>query len=182
MAPPLGYIRADSTQVCWLKKSLYSLKQACRQWNHELTRFLLQDGFKQSVNRYLIFIKGSGLDFLVVLFYVDDILLTGPSMDAIVALKHKLDLDFTIKDLGKARFFLGLELCCNLEGILLHQRKYVLDLLVESGLTSCKPANTPFALGCKLDKDSRELLANLTFHRRTVGHLLYLGLTRSHIC
>ena len=42
MSPPEGYGKAQAGQVCKLERSLYGLKQASRQWNLELTKFLLK--------------------------------------------------------------------------------------------------------------------------------------------
>ena len=41
--PPAGYTKATG-KVCRLKKSLYGLKQASRQWNKEFTSFLNSHG------------------------------------------------------------------------------------------------------------------------------------------
>ncbi|KAL0375673.1 UNVERIFIED_CONTAM: putative mitochondrial protein [Sesamum calycinum] len=43
-----GYAKANARLVCRLRKSLYGLKQASRQWNIELTSKLESYGFKQS--------------------------------------------------------------------------------------------------------------------------------------
>lgn len=63
MSPPKGYFKATPRQVCKLQKSIYSFKQAGRQWNKELTAKLKEYGFTQSFHDHCSFIKRSGLDF-----------------------------------------------------------------------------------------------------------------------
>nr|GEU31681.1 retrotransposon protein [Tanacetum cinerariifolium] len=61
--------------------------------------------------------------FLVALVYADDILLTRNSTQDIKDTKLALESKFTIKDLGLAKYFLGIELCNIESGTYLHQRK-----------------------------------------------------------
>ncbi|RDX78992.1 putative mitochondrial protein, partial [Mucuna pruriens] len=51
--------------------------------------------------------------------------------------------EFEIKDLGSLRYLLGMEIAHSKKGIVLSQRKYILDLLKEIGKIICKPTNTP---------------------------------------
>ncbi|KAK4388574.1 hypothetical protein Sango_2464000 [Sesamum angolense] len=53
----------------------------------------------------------------------------GSSLDALVATKSNLDDFFTIKDLGHAKYFLGLELARSTHGTYVTQRKYLLDIV-----------------------------------------------------
>ncbi|KAL2251558.1 UNVERIFIED_CONTAM: Retrovirus-related Pol polyprotein from transposon RE1 [Sesamum indicum] len=80
MLPPTGYMKAQSSQVCKLKRSLYGLTQASRQWNLELTSKLLEFGFQQSPHDHCLFWKHSNHSFLALLVYVDHILFTGSSV------------------------------------------------------------------------------------------------------
>jgi len=57
MLPPEGYATGLPGQVCKLQRSLYGLKQASRQWNIELAKFLVTEGFTQSKNDYSLFTK-----------------------------------------------------------------------------------------------------------------------------
>ena len=71
--------------------------------------------------------------------YVDDIIITGDDEREIIRLKENLSKEFEVKDLGQLRYFLGIEIARNPKGIILSQRKYVLDLLSETGMLRCRP-------------------------------------------
>ncbi|KAI5335772.1 hypothetical protein L3X38_025906 [Prunus dulcis] len=66
---------------------------------------------------------------IYLLIYVDDILVTGSDPSSIATLISNLALQFSMKDLGPANYFLGMELICTLSGLSLTHTKYVVDLL-----------------------------------------------------
>lgn len=66
-----------NNQVCLLKKSLYGLKQASRQWHAKLVNELRGLGFTQSKNDYSLFTKNNDDHTTLLAVYVDDILVTG---------------------------------------------------------------------------------------------------------
>ena len=74
--------------------------------------------------------------------YVDDILLIGSDTTRIAETKKYLFTYFVTKDMGKFKYFLGIEFAYNKDKIALSHRKYVLDLLHETGLLGCKLEST----------------------------------------
>ena len=64
-------------KVFRLRKSLYGLKQASRQWFTKLKDTLLSLGFIQSKNDYSLFLNKTSTNITILAVYVDDILLTG---------------------------------------------------------------------------------------------------------
>nr|XP_043633114.1 uncharacterized mitochondrial protein AtMg00810-like [Erigeron canadensis] len=138
-------------------------------------------GFTQSKHDYSLYVRSDNGKFLIALVYVEDVLLTGNNEEDIVSVKAALDAKFTIKDLGPATYFLGIEICRTANGTYLNQRKYILGLLKESGLTAAKPADTLFPSDIKLSLTSGKLLASAKSYRRLVRRLLYLTMTRPDI-
>ena len=65
--------------------------------------------------------------------YVEDIVITGSDSKGISSLKSFLQSQFHTKDLGMLRYFLGIEVMRSKHGIFSSQRKYVFDLLSETG-------------------------------------------------
>lgn len=88
---------------------------------------------------------------------------------------------FEIKDLGMLRYFLGMEIARNRSGIYVSQRKYVLDLLKETGLLGCKPVDTPADPNIKLGNQSISTPVDMGRYQRLVGKLIYLAHTRPDI-
>ncbi|KAL0435394.1 UNVERIFIED_CONTAM: Retrovirus-related Pol polyprotein from transposon RE2 [Sesamum radiatum] len=99
----------------------------------------------------------------------------------ITAVKNYLDSFFTIKDLGFAKYFLGLELARSTHGLLVTQTKYLTDILRDTHLLDAKTTSTPLPPGLKLTSDAGSLLPDPSPYRRLVGRLLYLGFTRPDV-
>lgn len=92
MSLPLGYtpppgVILPPNDVCKLKKSIYGLKQASRQWYHKFSEVLLRDCFKQTHVDNTLFVKIVESIFIAVLVYVDDILITSNDDQPINSLK-----------------------------------------------------------------------------------------------
>ncbi|GKB90421.1 ribonuclease H-like domain-containing protein [Tanacetum coccineum] len=184
MKPPQGFYPGDDNIVCRLKKSIYGLKQAPRQWNAKLTSVLVENGFCQSKSDYSLYTKSVGDVFLVLLVYVDDIIVTGNNAVEIDKFKVFLKGKFKIKDLGKLKYFLGIEVVDTKSGICLNQRKYVLDLLSEYGMLACKPSKTPLMSKLSISNEPTAkdpLLVNIVDYQKLMGKLIYLTNTRPDI-
>ncbi|GMP88706.1 hypothetical protein CsSME_00040591 [Camellia sinensis var. sinensis] len=119
--------------------------------------FLNGDLEEESQADHTIFYKHSKNSKIAILIvYVDDIILTGNDEAELAALKEKLAKEFHIKDLGALKYFLGMEFARSKEGIFVNQRKYVLDLLGETGMLGCKMVETPIEPNLKLQAAKAE--------------------------
>ncbi|RVW91338.1 Retrovirus-related Pol polyprotein from transposon RE1 [Vitis vinifera] len=117
--------------------------------------------------------------YLVV--YVDDIVIIGNDQNGIQKLKQHLFTHFQTKDLGKLKYFLGIEIAQSSSGVVLSQRKYALNILEETGMLDCKPVDTPIDPNVKLIPGQGEPLGDPRRYRRLVGKLNYLIITRPDI-
>ncbi|RVW97878.1 Retrovirus-related Pol polyprotein from transposon RE1 [Vitis vinifera] len=181
MTPPPGLRRQGENLVCRLRKSIYGLKQASRNWFSTFTATVKSAGYIQSKADYSLFTKSQGNKFTAILIYVDDILLTGNDLHEIKMLKTHLLKRFFIKDLGELKYFLGIEFSRSKKGIFMSQRKYALDILQDTGLTGAKPEKFPMEQNLKLTDEDGELLHDPSRYRRLVGRLIYLTVTRPDI-
>lgn len=66
---------------------------------------------------------------MALLLYVNDILLAGNNLDTIKDVKTSLSNQFKLKDLGLAKFILGMKITRFKNGISLSQKKYILELI-----------------------------------------------------
>ncbi|XP_041003883.1 uncharacterized mitochondrial protein AtMg00810-like [Juglans microcarpa x Juglans regia] len=115
---------------------------------------------------------------MALLVYVDDVLLVSDDLQQIQLLKKFLHDQFTIKDLGPLKYFLGLEIARSKTGISLCQRKYAMDILQDTSNLGSKPAAFPMESNLKLTADDPELYEDPSEYRRLFGRLLYFTITR----
>lgn len=66
-------------------------------------------------------------------------IITGNNKKEISSLQEYLATEFEKKNLVGLKYFLGIEVAQSRQGIFLSQRKYVLDLLSETGMLDCRP-------------------------------------------
>lgn len=114
----------------------------------------------------------------LVVIYVDDIIITGNNNFEINKVKQHLDNTFSIKDLGRLNYFLGIEVLYTSDDLVLHQHKYTKELLTESKISHFKRVVTPLPLNLKLSALEGKLLSDPTPYRSLIGKLNYLTNTR----
>ena len=92
--------------------------------------------------------------------YVDDIIVAGNDGKEKNTLKQRLAKEFEIKDLGKLKSFLGIEVTRSKQGIFISQQKYVIDLLRETCMMASKPVAIPIEQNHKLSEALGEKKVN----------------------
>ena len=84
--------------VCKLDKSLYGLKQAPRAWYSRLSSKLQALGFVPSKSDTSLFIYNKSHTSIFALIYVDDIIVTSYSNEAVTTLLKVLHYEFALQD------------------------------------------------------------------------------------
>ncbi|KAL5776979.1 hypothetical protein ACOSP7_009905 [Xanthoceras sorbifolium] len=129
-----------------------------------------------------MFIKHSSVGKIaVIIVCVDDTVLTGDYEEEIPRIKTVLTKECEIKDLGNLKYFLRIEIARSKKRIFVSQRKYVLDLLKDTDMLDCKPADTPMDFTNKLRSIQDSAPIEKGRYQRLVGKLIYLSHTRPNI-
>nr|GEW59915.1 feruloyl CoA ortho-hydroxylase 1 [Tanacetum cinerariifolium] len=156
-------------------------EQASRAWFERLSKALFDLGFKGSKTYPSMFIYSHGHTLLYTLVYVDDIIVTGNNKGAIDNIICQLGSAFSLKDLGPLNYFLGIEIVPHVSGILLSQKKYILELLQSAGLSSCNPVSSSMVTSSSLSLDDNTAFFSPTKYRQVVGSLQYVTISRPDI-
>ena len=152
MMQPENFVSGDPKRmVCKLKKSIYGLKQASRQWYYKFHQVIVSFGFEMNAVDDCVYHKFSGSKHIFLVLYVDDILLASNDIGLLHETKRFLSKKFEMKDLGDASFVLGIQVHRDRSrGILgLSQKSYIEKILKRFGMQNCKPGDTPVAKGDK---------------------------------
>jgi hypothetical protein len=156
---PTGFTDpAHPDLVCHLRKSLYGLKQAPRACYSRFANYLTTLGFIEAKSDTSLFIFRRGSNTVYLLLYVDDINMSASSTELLRRTIFALQQEFTMKNLGPLHHFLSITVERRPDGLLLHQRTYMLGILKHAVMTDCKPCTTPVDLQAKLAGDSGPLV------------------------
>ncbi|KZV52170.1 hypothetical protein F511_07125 [Dorcoceras hygrometricum] len=98
MVQPENFVLGDpKNMVCKLKKSIYGLKQASRQWYHKFHEIILSFGFEENLIDHCVYHKFSGSKHIFLVLYVDDILLATNDIGLLHQTKNFLSRNFEMK-------------------------------------------------------------------------------------
>ncbi|KAJ0441487.1 putative RNA-directed DNA polymerase [Helianthus annuus] len=125
-----------------LDKALYGLHQAPRAWYETLSTYLLECGYTRGKIDMTLFTKKIGEDVMLVQIYVDDIIFGSTNEALCREFETVMKAKFEMSMMGELNFFLGLEVKQKEDGILIHQAKYIRDILTKYNMNDCKVAST----------------------------------------
>ena len=103
-------------------------------------------GFVDSKSDTSLFLQRVGIDLLLALIYVDDIIIAGNDSWAVTLLIQELGREFSLKDLGPLHYFLDVECHRTPSELFLSQQKYIRDLLFQFNMDGVTPV-TPRSHG-----------------------------------
>ncbi|KAH9697694.1 Integrase catalytic domain-containing protein [Citrus sinensis] len=164
-----------------LSKALYGLKQAPRAWYDRLKNFLLDNDFSMGKADTTLFVKHKNQDILIVQIYVDDIIFGSTNELLCKDFSSCMSQEFEMSMMGELKYFLGLQIKQNEEGIFINQAKYVKDLLKRFGYDNGTAKSTPMSTTIKLDKYEKGKEVDIKTYRGMIGSLLYLTASRPDI-
>nr|GEX11530.1 retrotransposon protein, putative, Ty1-copia subclass [Tanacetum cinerariifolium] len=155
MEQPEGFVNPKyPNHVCKLKRSIYGLKQASRQWNKRFDDEIKKFGFTQNPDEPCVYIKASGSYIAILILYVDDILLMGNNIPMLQDVKSYLGRSFAMKDLGEAAYILEIKIYRDRSKRLigLCQKAYIEKILKRFYMENSKRGTIPMQEKLKLSK------------------------------
>ncbi|KAL7284388.1 hypothetical protein ACG7TL_001678, partial [Trametes sanguinea] len=184
MEQPEGWVvRGKENYVCLLKKAIYGLKQASRQWNLKIHKSLLDLGFTRTYSNAGVYVyrRQGGEKVTIVVLYVDDLLLLGDDRQHIKQVKDALKKQYKMTDLGAVKRFLGLRISRDrtIRRIDIDQEEYIQSVIERFEMADCKPSRTPLPAGAVLESSEQPEPASDSFRQRyqsLIGSLLYAAL------
>ncbi|KAI3706445.1 hypothetical protein L6452_24194 [Arctium lappa] len=157
-------------------------------WYNRLSEYLLKEGYKNDSICPCIFIKRSGPEYVIIAVYVDDLNIIGTPGELPRAIEY-LKKGFEMKDLGKTKFCLGLQIEHLKGGILVHQETYI-EVLKRFYMDKSHPMSTPMVVrSLDVEKDpfrpptdNEDILDPEVPYPSAIGALMFLaGHTRPDI-
>lgn len=181
MSQPPGFQSKGKNLVCRLKRSLYGLKQGAREWYIVMDDFMASIGLHKCDADPCLYVANKNGKMLLATLYVDDLIIASNSVDMMANMKKSLKSRFSMKDLGRLHFCLGIEVVWRKDGsLMLRQEQFIKRVLEKFRMSDCKPVFTPLQPGVNLTKEmcasseeDIQLMKDVPY-RSAVGSLIYL--------
>ena len=122
---------------------MYGLKQYPRIWNQTTDRLLKKQGFVQLATEHGIYVKGEGDKRIFLALYVNDLLLVWYDKVSLLGVKGDFNANFRMKDLGSAKYLLGVEIKRRPRGgYFIVQEKCAREIVEKFGMGEAKVVGT----------------------------------------
>ncbi|CAI7844215.1 unnamed protein product, partial [Closterium sp. NIES-54] len=161
-----------------LRRPVYGLRQAPREWHDTLRTTLAALGFAPSTADPSLFLRTDAtLPPFYVLVYVDDLVFATAETEALAHVKSALQKRHTCTDVGELTSYLGLRITRDRaqRTITLTQSHMVQQVLQRFGFTYSSPQSTPMPTGHSLSTPpSDESVEPSGPYPKLVGCLMYL--------
>ncbi|CAI5469273.1 unnamed protein product [Closterium sp. Yama58-4] len=176
---PPSFTRSFPLGTQWsLRRPVYGLRQAPREWHDTLRTTLVALGFAPSTADPSLFLRtDTSLPPFYILVYVDDLVFATADTEALALVKSELQKRRTCTDLGELCSYLGLQITRDRarRTITLTQSHMVQQVLQRFGFTWSSPQSTPLATGHSLSAPpSDESVEPSGPYPELVGCLMYL--------
>ncbi|CAI7743549.1 unnamed protein product [Closterium sp. NIES-53] len=176
---PPGFTGSFPAGTQWsLRRPVYGLRQAPREWHDTLRTTLAALGFAPSTADASLFLRtDTTLPPFYVLVYVDDLVFATTDTEALAHMKSELQKRHTCTDLGELTSYLGLWITRDRaqRTITLTQSHMVQQVLQRFGFTYSSPQSTPLSTGHSLSAPPSDESVELSGpYPELVGCLMYL--------
>ncbi|CAI7912047.1 unnamed protein product [Closterium sp. NIES-53] len=179
MRRPPGFTGSFPTGTQWsLRRPVYGLRQAPREWHDTLRTTLAALGFVPSKTDPSLFLRtNTSLPPFYVLVYIDDLVFATGDTEALTLVKSELQIRHTCTDVGELRSYLGLQITRDRarRTITLTQSHMVHQVLQCFGFQYSLPQLTPLSTSHSLSAPpSDESVEPSGPYPELVGCLMYL--------
>ncbi|CAI7874890.1 unnamed protein product [Closterium sp. NIES-54] len=176
---PPGFTGSFPAGTQWsLRRPVYGLRQAPREWHDTLRTTLAALGFAPSTSDPSLFLRtDTTLPPFYVLVYVDNLVFATADTEALAHVKSELQKRHTCTDLGELTSYLGLRITRDRaqRTITLTQSHMVQQVFQRFGFTYSSPQSTPLPTGHSLSAPSSdESVEPSGSYPELVGCLMYL--------
>ncbi|POM80566.1 Integrase catalytic core protein [Phytophthora palmivora] len=134
-------------------------------------------GFVRCNKEYCIYVQNVGVEWVIMVIYVDDLTIMSKSMRLINKIKAELSMRFKMKDLGNISYILKMEIIRNRvdKTMSISQHRYISELLKKYNIENSSVVATPQVTGLELEPETK-----MTAEQIAAQKFDYRGYTTRH--